>query len=206
MKKLTLITGNPHKVEEVNLILQNLGLNKDFVVQPYTEVMAKVEIPEIGTTLTENAMQKAYYFWSRNLKEDCFAEDSGLFVESLDGEPGVYSARYGGESLTSIEQCELVLSNLAEAQARDPKLTRKAEFRACIALIFAGELHYFHGKMCGYIAESISEGEGFGYDPIFIPDGYEQPLAKLGQELKNKLSHRRDALEKMLNAIKHSNF
>jgi XTP/dITP diphosphohydrolase len=141
------------------------------------------EIPETADTLEGNAFLKAKYIYEK-FGYDCFADDTGLEVDALDGRPGVYSARYAGEPSDSKRNMEKLLDEMKG------KLNRKAQFRTVFALIENGETKYFEGKISGIIHTEARGNAGFGYDPVFIPDGFSESFAELGTELKNKISHR----------------
>ena len=150
-----------------------------------------------GETLEENSLQKARCIHD-NLGCDCFADDTGLEVEALGGAPGVYTARYAGESKDFNLNMDKVLSELAALEAADPSTTRRARFRSVVTLILDGEAIQFEGIMDGTIAREKSGRGGFGYDPIFIPDEYPgQTAADITEEQKNEISHRGKALRAM---------
>ena len=163
------------------------------------------DIPETGTTLEANAQQKAQYIYD-HYHIDCFADDTGLEVDALGGAPGVYSARYAaiGCAATSSQPID------HDSEANMTKLlnelgennNRNARFRTVIALIQQGELHEFEGIVNGQIIRERRGGEGFGYDPIFQPDGYDQTFAELGTEVKNHISHRARATKKLCEFLK----
>jgi XTP/dITP diphosphohydrolase len=156
-----------------------------------------VDIPETGTTFRENALQKARYV-KEHFGFDCFADDSGLQVEALSGEPGVYSARYAvknGRQVTAGNKDDANMDVLLEKLAGEEN--RKACFRTCIALIYEGETHFFDGVVEGHIITEKRGDGGFGYDPLFVPDGYEKTFAEMGNEVKNNISHRTKAVEKL---------
>jgi XTP/dITP diphosphohydrolase len=155
------------------------------------DIGCDVDIPETGTTLEENALQKAQYVYD-HYHIDCFADDTGLEVDALDGAPGVYSARYaGGEGHDSEANMTKLLHELGENN------NRKARFRTVIALILQGQVHEFEGIVNGEIIRERRGGEGFGYDPIFQPDGYDETFAELGNDIKNTISHRARATQKL---------
>lgn len=183
--KLNFATNNNHKLQEVREVLgdsfrveslQSLGINED--------------IPEDQQTLEGNAMQKARFLYDRT-GEDCFADDTGLEVEALNGAPGVYSARYAGESKNSLDNMALLLKNMEGVK------NRKARFRTVIALILNGEEYLFEGVVNGVITEQPRGAAGFGYDPLFVPDGYTTTFAEMDSEAKNAISHRGLAVEKL---------
>lgn len=183
--KLVFATNNAHKLAEVSQILGHKIALSTPVDCGITE-----DIPEDMPTLEGNALQKAHYIYSRT-KLDCFADDTGLEVEALGGAPGVRSARYATDGHDFEANIDLLLKNL------EGQKSRKARFRTVIALILDGKEHLFEGEVCGTIIDSRSGSGGFGYDSVFIPDGYEQTFAQMGAEQKNAISHRARATEKL---------
>lgn len=192
LPRLIFATNNQHKLEEVKLIL-----SKDFEVLGLADINCTTDIPETGNTLEENALLKAR-FVKENYGYNCFADDTGLEVEALGNAPGVYSARYAGEAKSSEANIEKLLNELKTQN------NKKAQFRTSIALIFDGKEYAFEGIIKGKITD-VKKGEsGFGYDPIFIPDGYEQTFAELGVETKNNISHRALAVFKLCDFLKNN--
>ncbi len=192
MKTLVFASNNAHKLEEIRAILGN-----KFDVKSLKDIGCNVDIPETGTTFRENALQKARYV-KDHFGLDCFADDSGLQVEALGGEPGVYSARYAvknGRQVTVGNKDDANMDVLLEKLAGEEN--RKACFRTCIALIYEGETHFFDGVVEGHIITEKRGDGGFGYDPLFVPDGYEKTFAEMGNEVKNNISHRAKAVEKL---------
>ena len=192
MKTLVFASNNAHKLEEIRAILGN-----KFDVKSLKDIGCNVDIPETGTTFRENALQKARYV-KEHFGFDCFADDSGLQVEALGGEPGVYSARYAvknGRQVTAGNKDDANMDVLLEKLAGEEN--RKACFRTCIALIYEGETHFFDGVVEGHIITEKRGDGGFGYDPLFVPDGYEKTFAELGNEVKNNISQRAKAVEKL---------
>lgn len=192
MKTLVFASNNAHKLEEIRAILGN-----KFDVKSLKDIGSNVDIPETGTTFRENALQKARYV-KEHFGFDCFADDSGLQVEALGGEPGVYSARYAvknGRQVTVGNKDDANMDVLLEKLAGEEN--RKACFRTCIALIYEGETHFFDGVVEGHIITEKRGDGGFGYDPLFVPDGYEKTFAEMGNEVKNNISHRAKAVEKL---------
>lgn len=192
MKTLVFASNNAHKLEEIRAILGN-----KFDVKSLKDIGCNVDIPETGTTFRENALQKARYV-KEHFGFDCFADDSGLQVEALGGEPGVYSARYAvknGRQVTAGNKDDANMDVLLEKLAGEEN--RKACFRTCIALIYEGETHFFDGVVEGHIITEKRGDGGFGYDPLFVPDGYEKTFAEMGNEVKNNISHRSKAVEKL---------
>ena len=184
--KIVFATNNQHKLSEIRQILGDR-----VEVLSLQDIGCDVDIPETGTTLEENALQKAQYIYD-HYHLDVFADDTGLEVDALDGAPGVYSARYAGGEVNDSEANMTKL--LKELNGID---NRKARFRTVIALIQQGEVHEFEGIVNGEIIRERRGGEGFGYDPIFRPDGYELTFAELGTDIKNQISHRSRATKKL---------
>ena len=191
MKTLVFASNNAHKLEEIRAILGG-----KFEVKSLKDIGCEADIPETGTTFRENAMQKARYVQD-HYGLDCFADDSGLQVEALKGEPGIYSARYAVKNGRCIEggkdqaNMDVLLEKLAD------KDNKRACFRTSIALLYEGQEHYFDGTVEGRIIDQKRGDGGFGYDPIFIPDGYDKTFAELGTEVKNGISHRARAVAKL---------
>lgn len=186
MKLLCFATNNAHKIEELQAML---GLT--FTLKTLSEIGCHDDIAETGTTLEENSLIKARYVWD-NYQMDCFADDSGLEVVALNGAPGVYSARYSGLHHSHAANNELLLANLAGIT------NREAQFRTVITLILGGEIHQFEGIIKGKIIDQLRGTEGFGYDPLFVPDGYDQTFAEIPLAEKNLISHRAKAVEKLV--------
>ena len=178
MKTIVFATNNLHKLEEVRDIVSG-GIN----IVSLSEIGCHDDIPETADTLEGNALQKARYVNER-FGYDCFADDTGLEVEALNGEPGVRSARYAGDAHDSNANMDKLLSAL-EGQPN-----RKARFRTVIALIMNGDEERFEGIIDGRIIDERRGNTGFGYDPVFIPDGFNETFAELGADIKNKISHR----------------
>ena len=189
-KKLVIATNNAHKLEEIASILGG-----EFDLMTLKEINCNTDIPETSDTLEGNARQKARYIYD-HYGLDCFADDTGLEVEALHGAPGVYSARYAGEGHDSEANIKKLLKNLAD------KPNRNAQFRTAICLILKGEEYFFEGIVKGRIIEEKRGSAGFGYDPIFIPEGYNLTFAELGNEIKNGISHRARAVEKLCKFLK----
>lgn len=184
--QLILASNNPHKVEE---ILHYIG-NKFEIIT--LNLMGFVgDINETGTTLSENSLIKAQYIHQLYGK-NCIADDSGLEVLALNMEPGVYSARYAGSQRNHGDNMNLLLKNLAE------KKDRTAQFRTVITLILDGKILQFEGVIKGNIITKKIGSQGFGYDPIFMPEGYKCTFAEMTLDEKNNLSHRTRALQKMV--------
>ena len=184
--KIVFATNNKHKLEEIKDIL-----GKDFEIVSLAEIGCHEDIPETGLTLEENARQKSTYI-VEHYNHDCFADDTGLEVDALNGEPGVHSARYAeGTDHDSEANMRKLLSKMSNVK------DRTARFRTVISLIINGVEHQFEGRVEGRIATEKHGKEGFGYDPIFIPEGYDKSFAELGEEVKNQISHRARAVKKL---------
>lgn len=184
MLELVFCTNNDHKIKEVSQIM-----GTQFSFLKLKDVQFFDDIPEPFETLEENSLEKAqvvHNFTGKN----CFAEDTGLFVEAIDGEPGVYSARYAGEPTNSEKNIEKVLEKLAS------KTNRNAYFKTIITLIINGEIKQFEGICKGTIAMQKQGTDGFGYDPIFIAEGYTKSFAEIAADEKNEISHRKKAFDK----------
>ena len=183
--KLVFATNNRHKLQEVKDIL-----GSRVEVLSLAEIGCHDDIPETGTTLEENALIKARWV-SEKYNCNCFADDTGLEVEALGGAPGVYSARYAGEECNSEANMQKLLHNLTGEN------NRNAQFRTVIALIINNSEITFDGIVKGTISTGKMGEAGFGYDPIFVPEGYSQSFAQMGSEEKNRISHRYRATEKL---------
>ena len=191
--KIVFATNNKHKLEEIKDIL-----GKDFEIVSLAEIGCHEDIPETGLTLEENARQKSTYI-VEHYNHDCFADDTGLEVEALGGEPGVHSARYAeGTDHDSEANMRKLLSKMSNVK------DRTARFRTVISLIINGVEHQFEGRVEGRIATEKHGKEGFGYDPIFIPEGYDKSFAELGEEVKNQISHRARAVKKLAEYLSSS--
>jgi XTP/dITP diphosphohydrolase len=195
--ELIFATNNSHKLHEVKEKLQFVDSNIRIV--GLSEIGFSGDIPETGNTLQANALQKAqtiHDFCCRRgeayLAHAIIADDTGLEIEALNGEPGVYSARYAGEGCSFDDNISLVLSKL------HGKTNRRACFKTVIALIFDGKTHYFEGRIDGEITTEKHGAEGFGYDPVFRPDGYRETFAELPLDVKNKISHRGRAVDELV--------
>ena len=192
LKKLVFATNNQHKLEEISAIVGN-----SIELLSLKDIGCFDEIPEEQDTLEGNAIQKAEYIFQKyNL--DCFADDTGLEVEVLDNKPGVYSARYSYYEFPNIpkeQRAEANMQKLLRELKGNNK--RKADFRTVICLIEKGKQHLFEGKVEGEIIEKPRGMKGFGYDPIFVPDGYSTTFAEMDLVEKNKISHRAIAIDKL---------
>lgn len=193
MNKLVFATNNAHKLAEVKAILE-----PHFTIISLNDLNCNDDIPETADSLEGNALLKATYIHNK-FGLDCFADDTGLEINELNGEPGVFSARYAGEENNSINNMNKVLKNL------ENKTNRKACFRTVIALIQEDNKIFFEGKINGNIALSPQGEGGFGYDPIFVPDGYLYSFAQLSAEEKNNISHRALAVKKLIKYLLQSN-
>ena len=189
-KKLVVATNNAHKLEEIAAILGD-----EMELLSLKDINCHADIPETADTLEGNARQKAMYIYE-NYGMDCFADDTGLEVDALNGAPGVFSARYAGDGHDSEANMQKLLKELKGNEIR------KAQFRTAICLIMEGKEYLFEGIVKGEIIEEKRGGAGFGYDPIFVPEGYEQTFAELGNDIKNTISHRARAVEKLCKFLK----
>ena len=189
-KKLVVATNNAHKLEEISAILGD-----EMELLSLKDINCHADIPETANTLEGNARQKAMYIYE-NYGMDCFADDTGLEVDALNGAPGVFSARYAGDGHDSEANMQKLLKEL------EGKENRKAQFRTAICLIMEGKEYLFEGIVKGEIIAEKRGGAGFGYDPIFVPEGYEQTFAELGNDIKNTISHRARAVEKLCKFLK----
>lgn len=196
MKTLVFASNNAHKLEEIRSILGD-----QYEVKSLKDIGCEVDIPETGNTFRENALQKATYV-KEHYGYDCFADDSGLQVEALEGEPGVYSARYAQKNGVSFDgnKDQANMDVLLQKMANESN--RKACFRTSVALIYQGETHFFDGMVEGKIIQEKRGNQGFGYDPLFIPNGYTQTFAELGNEIKNGISHRARAVAQLAEFLK----
>ena len=183
--KLYFATNNIYKLKEVQEVVGD-----SFQIESMRSLGINEDIPEDQQTLEGNALQKARFMYDRT-GESCFADDTGLEVDALNGAPGVYSARYAGDAKNSFDNMALLLKNMSGKQ------NRKARFRTVIALILDGKEYLFEGVVNGTIAEEPRGTAGFGYDPLFVPDGYSTTFAEMDSEAKNAISHRGRAVEKL---------
>lgn len=190
--KIVFATNNKNKLREIREIL-----GSDFEIVSLSEIGCHEDIPETGDTLEENALQKAQFVCDK-YHIGCFADDTGLEVEALDGQPGVHSARYAeGTDHDSEANMAKLLANLQD------KSNRSARFRTIIVLLQPNaQPIYFEGRVDGQIATEKHGTEGFGYDPIFVPEGYDKSFAELGEEIKNTISHRARAVVKLSEYLK----
>lgn len=183
--KIVFATNNTHKLEEIRRMLRG-----SHQIVSLAEISCHEDIPEEQDTLEGNALQKARYI-KQHYGYDCFADDTGLEIDALGGRPGVYSARYAGEAKDSEANMRKVL---AEMQGHSD---RRARFRTVIALILGNEEHLFEGKVEGEILTARQGSAGFGYDPVFRPDGYDRSFAEMDPDTKNSISHRGEATRKL---------
>ena len=187
--KIVFATNNAHKLSEVKAVL-----GEGYELVTLKEVGITEDIPETGETLDENASIKARYVYERT-GLDCFADDTGLLVDALNGAPGVYSARYAGDNHDSAANMALLLKNM------NGETNRKAHFSTVIALVMGEDIYFFEGRVDGEILESEEGTEGFGYDPIFRPEGCEGSFATMSSEAKNAISHRGRATAKLIDFL-----
>ena len=185
MKELVFATNNQHKLEEVAAML-----NREIKLLGLKDINCREDIPETAATLEGNALLKAR-FVKEKYGYDCFSDDTGLEVEALDNAPGVYSARYAGEVHDAEANMRKLLAEM------EGKTDRAARFRTVIALILGENEYLFEGVVRGCIIKERRGSAGFGYDPLFIPDGYTQTFAELGNGIKNTISHRAAAVSKL---------
>ena len=186
MNQLIFATNNQHKVEEMNLALKG-----KFSIKSLKEAGIDIDIPEPYNTLEENAITKARTIFQLT-NADCFSEDTGLEVVALNGEPGVKSARYAGEKAEFSDNVDKLLLNMQDKQ------DRTAQFKTIIALIKEGQEYLFEGICKGMILKERQGGKGFGYDPVFMPEGSSKSFAEMTMEEKNIYSHRRKAADKLV--------
>ena len=190
---LIFATQNQNKAKEIQLLMPD-GIN----VLTLNDIGCEEDIPETASTLQGNASIKSAYV-VEHYQKDCFADDTGLEIDALNGEPGVHSARYAGSNNDSNANMELVLQKMEE------QTNRNARFRTIISLRLNGEEHLFEGIVNGTIRTSKSGIEGFGYDPIFQPDGYDITFSKMSMQEKNSISHRGRAIRKLVDFLQSKN-
>ena len=184
-------TNNPHKLQEVSNLLGDA-----FRILSLKDIGCEDELPETHETLEENSFEKAEYV-HRRYGIPCFADDTGLEVNVLNGAPGVYSARFAGPRKDSLDNIKLLLEKLKGST------DRSARFRTVITFIFGRDVHYFEGIIHGKIADQLRGSSGFGYDPVFIPEGYDISFAEMNLEQKNRISHRGIAIRKLVDFLKN---
>jgi len=190
MVKLCFATNNQHKIEEISQIL-----GEAFSIQSLEEVGCDQELPENQDTLEGNSLEKARFIY-QTYHQPCFADDTGLEVDVLNGEPGVLSARYAGDQKNSNDNIDLLLKNLNGISERS------ARFRTVITLVSSDGIRQFEGKVEGKILCERKGVQGFGYDPVFVPDGHNRTFAELSMDEKNKISHRGQAIKKLVHYLK----
>jgi XTP/dITP diphosphohydrolase len=191
MTKLVFASHNENKIKEVKKLLKGI-----FEVVSLTDINCFDDIPETADTIEGNAILKANYV-TQNFGFNCFADDSGLLIDALNGAPGVYSARYAGEPKNDTNNLNLVLKNLSGQN------NRNAHFKTVIALNLNGEQHLFEGKIYGGITEEPIGKNGFGYDPVFIPEGFTKTFAEMTMDEKSSMSHRGQAIKQLITFLKH---
>ncbi len=191
--QLCFATNNAHKLQEIRAIL-----SENFVLKTLQEIGCEEDLPETTDTIEGNSLQKAEYVW-KNYGINCFADDSGLEIDALEGAPGVHSAHYSGER-NHAKNIERVLSELQGMN------DRSAQFKTVITLILNGQIHQFEGIVEGKLIEQPRGTQGFGYDPIFVPKGHDRTFAEMTLEEKGKLSHRAKAFAKLIKFLNSRTF
>lgn len=192
MKELVFATNNPHKIGEIKAII-----GESFTVLGLKDIGCHEDIVEDAGTIEGNASLKSNYIWNKYGK-NCFADDTGLEIEALNGRPGVKSARYAGDDCNPENNIRKVLQELSGIE------NRKARFKTVISLILDGNELKFEGTVEGKIIQEKRGKEGFGYDPVFVPDGYNQTFAEMPANEKNRISHRGMATRKLIDYLMHS--
>lgn len=190
--ELVFVTANQNKAHEVQKVISN-----DIKILSLKDIGCIVDIEETGTTFSENALIKARYIYT-HYKKNCFADDSGLEVSALNGDPGIYSARYAGEPKNDLRNTKKLLESLGD------KTNREACFKTIIALIIDGKEFTFEGRIDGTITKEARGTNGFGYDPVFIPKGFQKTFAEMSFEEKNTVSHRAIAINEMNDFLKNT--
>lgn len=188
--KLVFATQNQNKVNELKCLMP-----EQIELKSLKEINCNEDIPETAPDLKGNALQKAKYV-NQKYKVSCFADDTGLEIEALNNEPGVFSARYAGPNKSSNDNMNLVLQKLSNST------NRKARFKTVISLIIKDKTYFFEGICKGKITTKKSGTDGFGYDPIFIPEGFDKTFAEMSMEEKNKISHRGKAVKQLIDFLK----
>jgi XTP/dITP diphosphohydrolase len=191
LKKIVFATGNPNKLKEIKSAINS------FEIIGLKDLGITEEIPETGTNLKENALQKAKYVYDK-AGVNCFSDDTGLEIEALGNRPGVYSAMYAGADCNAENNMQKVLKELSGVR------NRKAKFKTVIALVLNDKEYFFEGEVMGEILKEKTGSDGFGYDPIFKPEGYKETFAQMSVELKNKISHRGIAVKKLVAFLNHT--
>lgn len=189
IKELVFATNNTHKIEEVAFTVGN-----QFKILSLNDIGFSEEIAEIGTSFKENASIKTHQIFEK-YGLDCFGDDSGLEIDALYGEPGVYSARYAGEHGNQEANIKRVLDQMEDVS------NRKAQFKTVISLLWKGQEFWFEGVVTGVITTALSGQKGFGYDPIFQPDGFDKTFAEMNLADKNSISHRGKAIQKLIDFL-----
>jgi XTP/dITP diphosphohydrolase len=189
---LCFATNNPGKLKEIKALVGN-----QYTILCLADIGCKEELPETRDTIEGNSHQKAEYVWKK-YKINCFADDTGLEVLALDGAPGVISARYAGLTCSPEDNMAKLLREMQGLK------DRRARFRTCITLILNGTVHQFEGIVRGDILKEKAGNEGFGYDPIFKPEGYEQSFAQLSLKEKNEISHRGRATKALVDFLRRN--
>jgi XTP/dITP diphosphohydrolase len=187
--KLVFATNNPNKMSELQALVP-----RGIEILSLKQIHCNEELPETNPTLEGNALEKAKYIY-QNYGFNCFADDTGLEIEALDGAPGVYSARYAGEDCKAEDNIQKVLDKLQHEE------NRNAKFRTVIALIIKGEENLFEGECSGKITKNKSGAEGFGYDPIFVPEGHVKTFAAMPKQEKGAISHRGRAVAHLIDYL-----
>lgn len=188
--KLVFATNNPNKLAEIRMLVPS-----SIEILSLKDINCNEELPETSDTLEDNAAQKAYFVFD-NYGYNCFADDTGLEIEALDGRPGVHSARYAGDDCVAEDNMQKVLG---EMQGED---NRDACFRTIISLVIDGKEFQFEGQVDGQIIPEKWGDKGFGYDPIFLPDGFEESFAQMSVQRKNEISHRGLAVKQLIEFLK----
>jgi XTP/dITP diphosphohydrolase len=194
MSEILIATNNKHKIEEIKPLLP-VGIK----LMTLSDFKFEEDIPETGDTLIDNALQKARFIHER-FNVDCFADDTGLEIDALDGRPGVYSARYAGPQCSPKDNVEKVLEEM------NGMVNRKARFITVIALIYNNQEFLFEGRVEGEMLTTIHGEGGFGYDPIFLPEGQYLSFAEMPLEMKNRISHRALAVAKLVEFLGRDQF
>lgn len=188
--KLVFATNNPNKLAEIRMLVPT-----SIQILSLSDIDCHEELPETSDTLEDNATQKAYFIYD-NYGFNCFADDTGLEIDVLDGRPGVYSARYAGEDCIAENNIQKVLDEMQNEDNRD------ACFRTIISLVIDGKEYQFEGLVDGQIIPEKWGDKGFGYDPIFLPDGFEESFAQMSVQQKNEISHRGLAVKQLIDFLK----
>lgn len=189
MRELVVASNNKHKIEEMNSLL-----GSSFLLKGLSEIGCYEELAETQDTLEGNALQKAAYVFN-NYHLPCFADDTGLEVDALNGEPGVYSAHYAGPHRNSDDNIELLFQKLGSLK------NRQAQFRTIITLVESSGVKFFEGILTGEIIHEKRGNQGFGYDPVFQPLGFDKTLAEMSMNEKNRISHRALAINKLIDYL-----